>query len=80
MAETEQRNGATGGSNKPPRLSVDNQPTPEEAYHGPRHQPYDEACGFVVEDGFRRFNGANDTFARAQWDSRVRSDKAIAWF
>ncbi len=78
MAETEHT--ASAGSNKPPRLSVDNQPTPEEIFHGPKHQPYDEACGFVVEEGFQRFNAANDAFARAQWDGRVRNEKAIAWF
>ena len=66
--------------NLPEPLSVDNQPTPEELYHGPRHLPSDEACGFEIEEGFQRFNACNDTFARAQWDSRVRSDKAIKWF
>ena len=66
--------------NLPEPLSVDNQPTPEELYHGPRHLPSDEACGFDIEEGFQRFNACNDTFSRAQWDSRVRSDKAIKWF
>jgi epoxyqueuosine reductase len=71
---------AAARPNMPAPLSVDNPPTPEAVYHGPKHQPDDRACGFEIEDGFRRFNACNDTFARAQWDARVRSDKAIAWF
>ncbi len=67
-------------SNQPPRLSVDDQPSPEHDYTGDRHRADDAACGFVIEDDFQRFNGCNDTFARAQWDTRVRTDKAIQWF
>lgn len=66
--------------NAPPRLSLTNQPTTEECFSGALHRPHDEACGFVIEDGFRRFNGCNDAFARAQWDERVRSQRAIQWF
>ena len=75
-----EKNETPSGSNRPPRLSVDNQPTPEDVFHGPTHRDSDAACGFVIEEGFRRFNAANDTFARAQWDERVRSEKAIKWF
>jgi hypothetical protein len=66
--------------NLPEPLSLDNPPTPEELYHGPKHKDYDETCGFEIEEDFQRFNACNDTFARAQWDERVRSDKAIQWF
>ena len=68
------------GSNLPRRLTVDDQPSLETDYAGDRHRDSDETCGFVIESDFQRFNGANDTFARAQWDQRVRSDKAIQWF
>ena len=68
------------GSNLSHRLTVDDQPSLETDYAGDRHRDSDETCGFVIESDFQRFNGANDTFARAQWDQRVRSDKAIQWF
>ena len=67
-------------TNQPPRLSVDNQPSSEASYAGDRHRHSDEACGFEIEQTFQRFNGCNDTFARAQWDQRVRTEKAIQWF
>ena len=66
--------------NVPPRLSVDNQPTLEENFDGELARPYDEDCGFEIEENFQRFNACNDTFARAQWDENVRSEKAINWF
>lgn len=71
---------ATNRPNTPPKLSVDNPPTLEEQYDGELKRPYDEACGFEVEENFQRFNACNDTFARAQWDERVRTPKAIQWF
>lgn len=66
--------------NAPKALSAENQPTDEGPYEGERTRPGDAACGFEVLDDFVRFNGCNDTFARAQWDESVRSKKAIAWF
>lgn len=66
--------------NAPKALSVDNQPTREESYDDATRRPGDEACGFEILDEFERFNGCNDTFARAQWDERIRSKKAIQWF
>jgi epoxyqueuosine reductase len=66
----------------PNRLTVDNQPTSEGPYRlkGQHQKPLDAACGFDVLDDFERFNQANDIYSRAQWDSRIRSKKAIDWF
>ena len=66
--------------NSPIELSLDNQPSREGPYQGAKHRAYDRAAGFEVLDEFERFNGCNDTFARAQWDARVRSKKALDWF
>jgi len=66
--------------NSPIELSLNNQPTGEGPYQGVKHRAYDQAAGFEVLEDFERFNACNDTFARAQWDERVRSKKAIDWF
>lgn len=64
------------------RLSVDNQPRTEGPYRlkGEVRRPGDEACGFDVLDDFERFHQANDIYCRAQWDTRIRTKKAIDWF
>ena len=66
----------------PERLSVDRQPRSEGPYRamGPLRHPKDESCGFDVEEGFERFNQANDIYTRGQWDSRIRSEKVLNWF
>jgi reductive dehalogenase len=61
-------------------LSIDNQPTIEEKFDGEIRRAGDAACGFEIEDGFQRFNACNDTFARAQWDAGVTSERAKQWF
>ncbi len=66
--------------NGPPPLSGDNQPTVEGPYQGPIRRPDDAECGFEILDDFERFNACNDTFARTQWDQRIRTTKAIDWF
>lgn len=66
--------------NAPAELSLDHPPTREGPYAGEKHKPSDKACGFAIEETFERFNACNDTFARAQWDPRVRSKKALDWF
>ena len=67
---------------RPERLTVDRQPVTEGPYRlKGRHQRSDDAaCGFEVTDDFERFHQANDIYSRAQWDSRIRSEKAINWF
>ena len=66
----------------PERLTVDRQPRSEGPYRhkAPVRHPKDAACGFEVEDGFERFNQANDIYTRGQWDSRIRSEKVLNWF
>jgi epoxyqueuosine reductase len=76
----EQKDDSASRRNMPPPLSIANPPTIEDRFEGELRRDYDEACGFQVEETFQRFNGANDTFARAQWDERVRSEKALKWF
>ena len=66
----------------PERLTVDRQPRSEGPYRdkGQVRHPKDAACGFEVEEGFERFNQANDIYTRGQWDSRIRSEKVLNWF
>lgn len=66
--------------NMPEPLSAENPPTLEARFDGPLHRPDDAECGFEIEPAFQRFNACNDTFARAQWDETVRSEKALDWF
>ncbi|MBX7227934.1 MAG: hypothetical protein K1X55_18010, partial [Chitinophagales bacterium] len=50
------------------------------------HPPQREAPEFAsqaeedVTQSFERFNACNTVFARAQWDERIRSKKAIDYF
>ena len=60
-------------------LSDDTQPSREGPYEH-SHQPSDIQAGFEITDQFERFNACNDVFARAQWDHRIRSTKALRWF
>lgn len=64
------------------RLTTKNQPATEGPFRlkGEPSRPSDAACGFEVLPDFERFNQANDIYSRAQWDSRIRSKKAIDWF
>ena len=66
--------------NIPEPLSANNPPTQEARFDGPLHRSNDAECGFEIEPAFQRFNACNDTFARAQWDETVRSEKALDWF
>jgi epoxyqueuosine reductase QueG len=75
---------ATGGQSipEPARLTAENPPRGEGPYRlkGEPTGPLDAACGFEVLPEFERFNQANDIYTRGQWDSRIRSEKVIAWF
>ena len=61
-------------------LSVENQPVHEGPYSGPKHDPRDKDCGFVILDNFERFNKNNDIYNRGRWDRRIQSDKVLNWF
>ena len=43
-------------------------------------RPIDDLTGFQVLDTFKKFDQRDDIFCRSQWDSRVKSDKAGAFF
>lgn len=61
------------------KLSIDNQPTSVEQLDT-KVSNFTSLSGFDVGADFQPFNACNDVFARAQWDSRIRSVKTMNWF
>lgn len=61
------------------KLSESQQPTQEGIYSVTK-LPGDLDAGIEVTPDFERFNACNAVFARAQWDVRIRTPKAIDYF
>lgn len=55
------------------------EPTREGRYAVPKEEQVVAGLFEITED-FERFNQCNEMFCRSQWDSSVRSKKAIDWF
>ncbi|MDB5228756.1 MAG: 4Fe-4S dicluster protein [Bacteroidota bacterium] len=61
------------------KLSIEQQPTQEGAY--PQGEGnIEKNSDFEITGDFQRFNACNDIFARAQWDPRIHTAKAMNWF
>ncbi len=43
-------------------------------------RPIDQLTGFQLLDTFQKFNQRDDIFCRSRWDSKIKSDKASAFF
>ena len=43
-------------------------------------RPIDDLTGFQVLDNFKKFNQRDDIFCRSQWDSKIKSGRADAFF
>ena len=44
------------------------------------HHSIDNLTGFQVLDSFEKFDQRDDIFCRSQWDPKIKSDKASAFF
>lgn len=55
------------------------QPTQEGVYPKDKNNQVVEKL-FDITDDFERFNQCNEMFCRSQWDTTVKSKKAIVWF
>lgn len=62
-----------------PKLTTENQPSTENTFAS-KVAANDKFVGFEVTDDFQPFNACNDVFARAQWDPKIHSAKAMNWF
>ncbi|MFN8284411.1 MAG: reductive dehalogenase [Chitinophagales bacterium] len=55
-------------------------PYSKEGKYYQHESDYKQDSLFDITPDFERFNGCNDIFARAQWDPRIQSIKALKWF
>ena len=46
----------------------------------PNRKPIDDQTGFDVDNTFERFDQRNEIYCRSEWDPKVKSDKATAFF